>query len=47
MKRFEVEPEVIGSIKNDDAGLLKFGFEWIKFGIFGKKVIWINEKSAV
>ena len=42
LTRLEVEPEVIEKIKTDDTELLKFAFDWIKFGLFGKKVLWVK-----
>jgi Fe-S-cluster containining protein len=43
LNRLEVEPEIIEAIKNSDTELLKFAFDWIKFGLFGKKVLWVKE----
>ena len=43
LKRLEVEPQIIEKIKNSDLDLLKFAFDWIKFGLFGKKVFWVKE----
>lgn len=45
LDRLEVEEEIIGKIKEDDHELLKFAFEWIKFGLFGKKVFWVKDKQ--
>lgn len=46
LDRFEVEePERISRIKEDDTELLKFAFDWIKFGIFGEKLFWIKENK--
>lgn len=42
--RFEVEPEVIEKIEKDDIELLKFAFDWIKFGLFGEKLFWVKDK---
>ena len=44
LDRLEVEPETIEAIKNSDTELLKFAFDWLKFGLFGKKVLWVKEK---
>ncbi|MFC1866998.1 YkgJ family cysteine cluster protein [Thermodesulfobacteriota bacterium] len=43
LDRLEVEPEIIEAIKESDTELLKFAFDWIKFGLFGKKVLWVKE----
>ena len=44
LDRLEVEEDILEKIKNSDTDLLKFAFEWIKFGLFGKKVFWVKEK---
>ena len=46
LDRFEVEPDVIEKIRNDDLELLKFAFDWIKFGLFGEKLFWVKEGPA-
>ncbi|MFH1351112.1 MAG: YkgJ family cysteine cluster protein [Pseudomonadota bacterium] len=46
LDRFEVEPLRVEKIKRDDVELLKFGIDWIKFGIFGQKLFWVKEKPA-
>lgn len=43
LDRLEVEEDILEKIKKDDADLLRFAFEWIKFGLFGKKVFWVKE----
>jgi Fe-S-cluster containining protein len=44
LDRLEVEPETLEAIKGSDTELLKFAFDWLKFGLFGKKVLWVKEK---
>ncbi|MEJ2589372.1 MAG: YkgJ family cysteine cluster protein [Deltaproteobacteria bacterium] len=46
LDKFEVDDVTLEKIKRRDADLLKFAFDWIKFGIFGQKVFSIK-KSAV
>jgi Fe-S-cluster containining protein len=46
LDRLEVEPERIEKIKKNEDDLLIFAFDWIKFGLFGKKVFWVKEKSS-
>jgi Fe-S-cluster containining protein len=46
LDRFEIEPETLESIKINDTELLKFAYDWIKFGLFGKKVLWVKEKFS-
>jgi Fe-S-cluster containining protein len=43
LKRFEVESSRIDKIKRSDEELLKFSFDWIKFGLFGEKLFWVKE----
>ena len=46
LNRFEVEPNRIEKIKRNDEELLKFSFDWIKFGLFGEKLFWVKENST-
>ena len=46
LDRLEVEPEILDAIKKSDVELLKFAYEWIKFGLFGKKTLWVKEKPG-
>jgi len=39
LSRFEIEEEQQALIMKDDEELLKFAFEWIKFGLFGEKTM--------
>jgi Fe-S-cluster containining protein len=46
LDRLEVEPERIEKINENEDDLLIFAFDWIKFGLFGKKVFWVKEKPS-
>lgn len=46
LDRLEVEPERIEKIKEDDLELLKFGYDWIKFGLFGEKLFWVKDQPS-
>jgi len=46
LNRFHVEPETIEAIKTDDCELLKFAYDWIKFGLFGEKLFWVKEQPS-
>ena len=37
LKRYKVKSEIIKKIKRDDLKLLNFGFEWVKFFLWGMK----------
>ena len=39
LDRFVLDEETIGSIKIDDLTLLKFGFQWLKFSLFGQNTM--------
>lgn len=34
LERYDIEPEKVDEIKQDDVALLKFGFEWLKVTLF-------------
>ena len=48
LKRFDVENEVIEKIKTSDEELLKFGFQWLKYSLFGEKTmkVKVNDGDA-
>ena len=37
--RFDVAEEVVEKIKTDDEALLNFGYDWLKFSLFGENTI--------
>jgi Fe-S-cluster containining protein len=47
LQRFDIEPLTIEKIKEDDTELLKFGFDWLKFSIFGEKTINLQQRYAL
>ena len=46
LDRFDVDPFVVEKIKRNDVELLKFAFDWIKFGIFGQKTFRVRPDAA-
>lgn len=46
LDKFEVDDEAQRRIKNDDVELLKFGFEWLRFALFGERTMKIKETAA-
>jgi Fe-S-cluster containining protein len=46
LNRFHVEESRVEKIKRSDLELLKFGFDWIKFGLFGQKLFQVKKKAA-
>lgn len=45
LKRYKVKPVILKKIKNDDGALLTFGFDWIKFYLWGIKGISFKERT--
>ncbi len=43
-KRFDVEEKRIQKMKTDDLELLKFGFDWLRFSLFGEKTIEVRKE---
>ena len=37
--RFEVNDEVKAKIKEDDAELLEFGYQWLRYALFGEQTM--------
>ncbi len=44
LDRFDVDPIKIIKLIKSDEDLLKFAFDWIKFGIFGQKVLRVKQQ---
>jgi len=45
LKRFDISPELAEAIKTDDEALLNFGFDWLKFSLFGEKTIKVKDEE--
>jgi len=43
LSKFHVEPEVLEKIKTDDTELLRFGFRWLRFALFGEDTMNVND----
>lgn len=41
--KFEVDQETRENIKNDDIALLKFGYRWLRFSLFGEDTMTIRQ----
>ncbi len=44
LDKFEVDQTTVEKIKRSDIELLKFSFEWVKFGIFGQKTFAVRQR---
>ena len=40
--KFEVDKETVQKIKTDDVELLKFGYNWLRFALFGEKTMTVK-----
>jgi hypothetical protein len=46
LNRFVVDEGRLEKIKRSDVELLKFSFDWIKFGIFGQKLFQVKQDAS-
>lgn len=44
--KFDVDQQTVDAVKEDDVALLKFGFRWLKFCLFGEKTLKVNNEVA-
>ncbi len=42
LEKIQVEPETVEKIKTDDVELLKFGFSWVRFALFGEPTMAVD-----
>lgn len=45
LDRFEIDEETVSKIKEDDKELLLFGFDWLRYCLFGEKTMKIRSKN--
>ncbi len=45
-QRFEIEPSVRDAIGTDDAALLRFGFRWLRYALFGEPTMAVRPAAA-
>ncbi len=45
LDRFHIDSLTIEKLKRSDVELLKFAYDWLKFGIFGQKTLFIREEA--
>jgi len=46
LDKFDVDDATLEKIKHDDVEMLKFGYQWVKFAIFGEKTMTIKSDVA-
>ncbi|MCK4775800.1 MAG: hypothetical protein KAT30_13475, partial [Candidatus Krumholzibacteria bacterium] len=44
-EKFEVDDETRNKIKDDDTELLKFGYTWLRFALFGEKTLNVKNEA--
>lgn len=44
LDKFDVEAETLTKIKDDDVELLKFGYQWLRFALFGEATIQVKDE---
>ncbi len=42
LDRFELEPELVEQLRTDDEALLRFGFRWLRFALFGEPTLTVR-----
>jgi Fe-S-cluster containining protein len=45
LERFELEPELVERLRNDDDELLRFAFHWLKYALFGEPVLKVKDSA--
>jgi hypothetical protein len=45
LKRFDIAPELAEAIKTDDEALLDFGFDWLRFSLFGENTVKVKDEE--
>jgi Fe-S-cluster containining protein len=43
LERFEVEPELVEEIREDDEALLAFGFRWLRYALFAEPTVKVKD----
>ncbi len=45
LERFDLEPGLVESLREDDDALLRFGFRWLKLALFGEPVLPMKDSA--
>lgn len=46
LQKFDLEPELVDALKNDDYRLLEFAFQWLRFAFFGEPTLTVKAEVA-
>lgn len=47
LQRFDVEPDLVESLRLDDGALLEFAFRWLRFALFQEPVLVVRQEPSV
>jgi hypothetical protein len=45
LERFELDDELVESLRNDDDALLRFAFRWLRFALFAEPVLPVRDSA--
>ena len=43
LSRFDIEDEVVAQLRTDDEALMRFGFRWLRFALFGEPTLKVRK----
>ena len=46
LKKFDVDQKELDAMKADDVALLRFGYRWLRFALFGEDTLKIRDEVA-
>jgi uncharacterized protein len=44
LRRFDVDKKLVEKMREDDSELLKFGFDWLRYSMFGEKTMKVKDE---
>ncbi len=44
LRKFDIEPDVVEAIRDDDEALLRFAYRWLRFALFHERTVKVNEE---
>lgn len=47
LARFELDDALVASLRSDDEALLRFGYRWLRFALFGEPTMIVRPEAAV
>ena len=46
LQRFEIDDDTVEQLRSDDMALLKFGFRWLRYAMFGEPIMKTREGAS-